>query len=55
MAKKRSPRTKSKSYSASTARDLTPEGQAKYERVVAFFEGVLRHSKGQNAGKPFMQ
>ena len=54
MAKKRSPRTKSKSSSASTARDLTPEGQAKYERVVAFFEGVLRHSKGQNAGKPFI-
>jgi phage terminase large subunit-like protein len=54
VAKKRSPRTKSKSSSASTARDLTPEGQAKYERVVAFFEGVLRHSKGQNAGKPFI-
>ena len=54
MAKKKSPRTKSKSSSASTAPDLTPEGQAKYERVVAFFEKVLRHSKGQNAGKPFI-
>ena len=54
MAKKKSPRTKSKSSSASTVRDLTPEGQAKYERVVAFFEKVLRHSKGQNAGKPFI-
>ena len=33
--------------------DLTPEGAAKYQRVVAFFEKILRHSKGQNAGKPF--
>lgn len=54
MAKKRSPQTKSKSSSESTAHNLTPEGQAKYERVVAFFEKVLRHSKGQNAGKPFI-
>ena len=53
MAKKKSPATKSKTSSASTARELTPDGQAKYERVVAFFEKVLRHSKGQNAGKPF--
>jgi len=53
VARKKSQRTRSKSSSASTARELTPEGQAKYERVVAFFEKVLRHSKGQNAGKPF--
>jgi len=53
VAKKKSPATKSKTFSASTARELTPEGQAKYERVVSFFEKVLRHSKGQNAGKPF--
>jgi phage terminase large subunit-like protein len=33
--------------------DLCKEGQAKYERVVHFFEKILRHSKGQNAGKPF--
>jgi phage terminase large subunit-like protein len=32
---------------------LTPEGEAKYLRVVHFFEKILRHSKGQNAGKPF--
>lgn len=34
-------------------RDLTPEGNEKYLRVVHFFEKILRHSKGQNAGKPF--
>ena len=54
MARKRSQPTKSKSSSASTARELTAEGQAKYQRVVDFFQKVLRHSKGQNAGKPFM-
>ena len=53
MARKKSRATKSKSSSRSTARELTPEGQSKYERVVHFFEKVLRHSKGQNAGKPF--
>jgi len=53
VARKRNPPTKSKTSSVSTARELTPEGQAKYERVVHFFEKVLRHSKGQNAGKPF--
>jgi phage terminase large subunit-like protein len=35
------------------ARELTPEGEAKYRRVVRFFEGVLRHSKGQHAGDHF--
>ena len=34
-------------------RELTPEGEAKYRRVVRFFETVLRHSKGQHAGEPF--
>lgn len=53
MARKKSQPTKSKSSSRSTARELTPKGQAKYERVVHFFEKVLRHSKGQNAGQPF--
>jgi phage terminase large subunit-like protein len=43
-----------KTSSRSTARDLTPEGEAKYLRVVHFFEKILRHSKGQNAGKPFI-
>jgi phage terminase large subunit-like protein len=54
VAKKRSRPTKLKSSSKSTARDLCREGQAKYERVVHFFEKILRHSKGQNAGKPFI-
>ena len=54
MARKKSPQTKSKSSSAFTARELTAEGHAKYQRVVDFFQKVLRHSKGQNAGKPFM-
>jgi phage terminase large subunit-like protein len=54
VARKRSQPTKSKTSSSSTARDLCPEGQKKYERVVHFFEKILRHSKGQNAGKPFI-
>jgi phage terminase large subunit-like protein len=54
VARKKSPQTKSKSSSAFTARELTAEGHAKYQRVVDFFQKVLRHSKGQNAGKPFM-
>ena len=32
---------------------LLPAGEAKYRRVVRFFEGVLRHSKGQHAGERF--
>ena len=54
MAKKKSRPTRLKSSSESTGRELTAEGQAKYQRVVDFFQKVLRHSKGQNAGKPFM-
>ena len=53
MATKKRQQTTCQSSSASTALELTPEGQAKYLRVVAFFEQVLRHSKGANAGKPF--
>ena len=53
MAHKKSQQTKSKTSSSSTVPDLCKEGQAKYERVVHFFEKILRHSKGQNAGKPF--
>ncbi len=53
MARKKSQPTKSKSSSSSTGPELTAEGKAKYERVVHFFEKVLRHSKGQNAGQPF--
>ena len=51
MKKRRT--TKSKSSSKSTERELTPEGEAKYLRVVAFFEKLLRHSKGQVAGQAF--
>ena len=53
MPRKKSQPTKSKSSLSSTGPDLCKEGQAKYERVVYFFENILRHSKGQNAGKPF--
>lgn len=53
MARKKSQPTKSKSSSSSTGPELTAAGQAKYKRVVHFFENVLRHSKGQNAGQPF--
>ena len=53
MARKTLRETKSKTSSSSTVPDLCKEGQAKYERVVHFFEKILRHSKGQNAGKPF--
>ncbi len=53
MARKKSQPTKSKSSSASTVPDLCAEGERRYRRVVSFFENVLRHSKGQNAGKPF--
>ncbi len=53
MPRKKSQPTKSKSSLSSTVPELCKEGQAKYERVVHFFEKILRHSKGQNAGKPF--
>ena len=53
MPRKKSQPTKLKSSSKSTGHDLTPEGEAKYIRVVHFFEKILRHSKGQNAGKAF--
>ena len=53
MPRKKSRPTKSKSSLSSTVPNLCKKGQAKYERVVAFFEKILRHSKGQNAGKPF--
>jgi phage terminase large subunit-like protein len=53
VPRKKSQPTKLKSSSKSTEREITPEGEAKYLRVVHFFEKILRHSKGQNAGKPF--
>ena len=39
--------------SPSTVPDLTPDGEARYRRVVDFFERILRHSKGEQAGKAF--
>lgn len=53
MPRKKSQPTKSKSSSASTVPELCEEGERRYRRVVHFFENILRHSKGQNAGKPF--
>ncbi len=53
MPRKKSQPTKSKSSSSSTVPDLCDEGERRYRRVVHFFENILRHSKGQNAGKPF--
>ena len=53
MPRKKSQPTKSKSSSSSTGPELCEEGERRYRRVVHFFENILRHSKGQNAGKPF--
>ena len=53
MPRKKSQPTKSKSSSSSTVPELCEEGERRYRRVVHFFENILRHSKGQNAGKPF--
>ena len=54
MERKSKPRkTTSRTSQPSTVK-LTPDGEAKYQRVKAFFETVLRHSKGEHAGKPFL-
>ena len=53
MPRKKSQPTKSKSSLSSTGPELCEEGERRYRRVVHFFENILRHSKGQNAGKPF--
>ena len=54
MVRKSKPRkTTSRTSQPSTVK-LTPDGEAKYQRVKAFFETVLRHSKGEHAGKPFL-
>lgn len=50
--RKASRRTTSKRSSGSTA-SRPGIDQAKADRVYAFFEGVLKHSKGQTAGQPF--
>lgn len=53
-SRKRSKKTRLPSSSLGPASDLTPQGRASYERVVRFFERILRHSKGQQAGQSFM-
>ncbi len=52
LALKRKRKTISRTSQPATVK-LTPDGEAKYQRVKAFFETVLRHSKGEHAGKPF--
>jgi phage terminase large subunit-like protein len=52
-SRKRSRKTRSPSSSLGPADDLTPAGRAAYERVARFFERILRHSKGQQAGQAF--
>jgi hypothetical protein len=54
VARKKSQQTKSLTSSKFTEPELTPAGQAKYVRVCEFFEKLLRHSKGQTAGKNFL-
>lgn len=46
-------KTTSKRSSPSTGEHRPGIDQAKADRVYAFFEGVLKHSKGQTAGQPF--
>jgi phage terminase large subunit-like protein len=48
---KKGRKTNLRSSSQSTGR--SPIDQKAAQRVYGFFEGVLRHSKGQHAGKPF--
>ena len=49
----KSKRTSSKS-SSPTAKHRPGIDQAKADRVYRFFETVLKHSKGQTAGQPFL-
>jgi phage terminase large subunit-like protein len=51
--RKPSEKTSSKSSSPHTVSCLGID-QAKAERVFSFFEKVLKHSKGQTAGQPFL-
>jgi phage terminase large subunit-like protein len=44
----------SKRSSRSTAKKRKGIDEAKAQRVYGFFENVLKHSKGQNAGQPFL-
>ena len=52
--KSKSKKTTSKRSSPSTVEHRPGIDQDKADRVYAFFEGVLKHSKGQTAGQPFM-
>jgi len=50
----KSKKTSSKSSSPPTGESRPGVDKAKAERVYAFFEKVLKHSKGQTAGQPFL-
>ena len=55
MVKKPSRRkTTSKTSSAPTAEIIPPISDSKRSLVYGFFEKILRHSKGQKAGQPFL-
>ena len=55
MVKKPSRRkTTSKTSSALTAEIIPPISDSKRSLVYGFFEKILRHSKGQKAGQPFL-
>jgi phage terminase large subunit-like protein len=50
--RKRQQKTISRSFSA-PAEPITAAGEEKYLRIVRFFETILRHSKGEQAGQSF--
>ena len=52
--KSKSKKTSSKSSSPPTAKHRPGLDEAKVKRVYEFFEKVLKHSKGQTAGQPFL-
>ena len=52
LARKRKRKTTSQTSQPSLV-ELSEAGELQYKRVRGFFEGVLRHSKGEHAGKPF--
>ena len=52
--KSKSKKTTLKSSSPHTVKPKPGVDQAKAERVYGFFEKVLKHSKGQTAGQPFL-
>ena len=52
--KSKSKKTSSKSSLPPTAKHRPGLDEAKVKRVYEFFEKVLKHSKGQTAGQPFL-